>query len=127
MENTPTWICPEVRALTAAEQANAERLFADLVSAGEVRPGPVWTAGLELRAALLLLQDDRRFANADNEFWKTKCRSLFLRPALEPIAHSYWRKFPDFTIDEASALRIASALAGHPLVYRKGPALGRSA
>lgn len=45
---------------------------------------------------------------------------------MEPIAHSYWTRFQTLNVDEASALKAASAMAGQPLAYRKGPAVGRS-
>ena len=88
--------------------------------------GPAGVAGLELRVAMTLLQDEEAAVGADNIFWPKKCRSLFLRPATEPIACSYWRRFAGCEIDEAAALNIASALAGRKLVYRKGPAVGKS-
>jgi len=75
----------------------------------------------------MLLQDDSGLEPADNDFWRAKCSALFLRPALEPIACSYWARLTSFAFDEAAALHIAFALAGRPLVCRKGPATGRSA
>src|SRR3954470_2574811 len=126
MEIAPTWTCPEVRPLAGSERAAAQHSLSALASHSELRIGPVTAAGLELRAALMSLQDDRGFRRADNAFWKKKCRSLFLRPAVEPILFSYWRKLSPLHLDASSALRIASALAGRPLVYRKGPAVGRS-
>lgn len=104
----------------------ANRLFNDIVSDNLLAHSAIDAAGLELRVALMLLQSDRGFRKADNEFWKGKCRSLFLRPAIEPICSTYWEKYFPFNVSEASALRMASAAAGRPLVYRKGPATGRS-
>ena len=104
----------------------ANRLYNDIVSDDLLASSPIDAAGLELRVALMLLQSDRGFREADNEFWKRKCRSLFLRPAIEPISSTYWEKYFPFNINESSALRMASAAAGRPLVYRKGPATGRS-
>ncbi|HEV2816116.1 MAG TPA: hypothetical protein VGW40_02690 [Allosphingosinicella sp.] len=74
----------------------------------------------------MLLEDDAGLPEADNDFWRAKCSSLFLRPAVEPIACSYWQRLSSFELDDAAALSVASALAGRPLVYRKGPATGRS-
>jgi Fic/DOC family len=125
MEIAPTWICPDPRPPEPAEQGLANRVISELASS-ELPADPVSTAGLELRVALTLLQDDRGHTKADNQFWRSKCRSLFLRPAVEPIAHAHWARFHDFSVDESCALRIASALAGRPLAYRKGPAVGRS-
>jgi hypothetical protein len=125
MEIAPTWICADASPPELAEQDLADRLISELATS-ELSTNPVSTAGLELRVALTLLQNDRGHTEADNQFWRSKCRSLFLRPAVEPIAHAYWARFQNFSVDESSALRIASALAGHPLVYRKGPAVGRS-
>jgi Fic/DOC family len=125
MEIAPTWICPDVHSPEPAEQRLADRLISQLANS-ELPADPVSTAGLELRVALTLLQDDRGHTKPDNQFWRSKCRSLFLRPAIEPIAHAHWARFHDFRVDESCAVRIASALAGRPLVYRKGPAVGRS-
>jgi Fic/DOC family len=112
----------------AAEESNAAKLLYSSMAGLDVRPsGPPGVAGLELRVALMLLQDDSGLPAADNDFWRAKCSALFLRPAVEPIACSYWARLTSFAFDEAAALHIASALAGRPLVYRKGPATGRSA
>lgn len=126
MELGPIWTCPEIQPLSKKEQETARRLYRDISCEPALHRDPVATAGLELRAALLLLQGDGRFGRADNEFWKGKCRSLFLRPAVEPIAHTYWTRLRTLNIDEATALKAASAMAGQPLVYRTGPAVGRS-
>jgi hypothetical protein len=88
--------------------------------------GPIGSAGLELRVALMLMQEENGLAKADNAFWKKKCRSIFLRPAIEPVALAYWARLSSFEIDDALALKAASAMAGQALVYRKGPATGRS-
>lgn len=121
-----TWTCPEVRSLDQHETTLAQRLYADIVSDSLLARNSIDAAGLELRVALMMLQSERGFRKTDNEFWKGKCRSLFLRPAIEPICSAYWEKYFPFNIDAASALRMASAAAGRPLVYRKGPATGRS-
>lgn len=121
------WICPPVKPLTKQETNTAELLYSSIAGL-EMRPaGPPGVAGLELRVALMLLQDDSGLAPADNDFWRAKCSSLFLRPAIEPIACSYWPRLAAFETDAAAALHVASVLAGRPLVYRKGPATGRSA
>jgi hypothetical protein len=89
--------------------------------------GIIGVTGLELRVALLLLERGNEFKEADNDFWPGKCQKLLVRPAVEPIAISYWRRFATFDFDETIALILASTLAARRLVYRKGPATGRSA
>lgn len=120
------WICPPVAPLEQQESNTVELLYSSIAMV-EARPaGPPGVAGLELRVALMLLQGDEGLPLADNDFWRAKCSSLFLRPAVEPIACSYWKRLSSFELDDAAALSVASALAGRPLVYRKGPATGRS-
>jgi Fic/DOC family protein len=75
----------------------------------------------------MLLDSDLGSRPADNGFWAAKCQLLLVRPAIEPIACSCWKRFGTFDLDKQVALVIASTLAGRPLVYRKGPAKGRSA
>lgn len=74
----------------------------------------------------MLLESDSAPTPADNLFWDAKCQLLLVRPALEPIACSYWKRFDSFDLDDKVALVIASTLAGRRLVYRRGPATGRS-
>ncbi|HTU12711.1 MAG TPA: hypothetical protein VMG08_17615 [Allosphingosinicella sp.] len=75
----------------------------------------------------MFLEQPEKFAPADNQFWQAKCRKLLVRPAMEPIACSYWRRFGAFDLDDTVALVLASTLGGRRLVYRRGPATGRSA
>jgi len=126
IESNPTWTCPEIRPLTPQGLESATRLYADIAEDKTLPTGPIGSAGLELRVALMLMQEEERFSKPDNSFWKRKCRSLFLRPAVEPIACAYWSRLVSFEIDDALALKMASAMAGQPLVYRKGAATGRS-
>lgn len=75
---------------------------------------------------MALLTDEISGDPADNDFWQTKCRALLLRPAIEPIACSYWARFVDLSFDEARAVSMASALAGRKLAYRRAAARGLS-
>jgi len=120
------WRCPDYRALSGHEAETASAFYRNLRCSAGDGADPVRSAGLELRAVLMSLQVGSDQARADNDFWKRKCRAVFLRPAMEPIAHSYWKKLSSFEIDDLTALKAASALAGGPLVYRKGPATGKS-
>lgn len=126
IEMGPVWTCPDIRPLSDAEQKVAEPLYRAITSDSALPADPVATAGLELRIAMMLLQGRESSEQSDNEFWARKCRLLFLRPAVEPIAHSYWARLRTLNIDDSTALKAGSAMAGRPLVYRKGPAVGRS-
>jgi Fic/DOC family len=126
MEMGPVWTCPEIRPLSDAEQKAAEPLYRAITSDPALPASPVATAGLELRVAMMLLQGADTWERSDNELWDRKCRLLFLRPAVEPIAHSYWARLRTLDIDEFTALKAGSAMVGRPLVYRKGSAVGRS-
>lgn len=125
-KSASTWTCPEFLPLTPQEIGDATRLYEKIAADNALPSTSIDAAGIELRAALMILQEQRPFPMADNGFWKRKCQALFLRPAIEPIACTYWGRFLSFDLDETSALKIASAMAGRPLVYRKGPATGRS-
>jgi len=120
------WTCPPITCPTSGENQAAARLFSAIAKRNPAPAGPIGVAGLELRAAMMLLHGEPRAPEADNDFWAAKCRSLLLRPAIEPIACSYWARFAQFRIDEVAALGMASAMAGRSLVPRKGPATGRS-
>ncbi|TMJ18859.1 MAG: hypothetical protein E6G92_03260 [Alphaproteobacteria bacterium] len=126
-ESHPTWNCPPLRPMTSNEVAVADGFYSSISDNATWPSGAMETAGLELRVALMLLEKGGSFPAADNPFWKRKCRSLFLRPAMEPIASTYWGRFGVLDVDASTALKMASALAGRPLVYRKGPAIGQSA
>lgn len=126
MEVEPVWTCPDIRPLSDEEETVAARLYAALASDPALPADPVATAGLELRIALMLLRGVETSEEPDNAYWGRKCRSLFLRPAVEPIACSYWARLRTLDIDASTALKAGSAMAGRPLVYRKGPAVGRS-
>lgn len=127
MKSEPNqWTCPPPTALTEQQAKKATKLYSEISRLRAGPLGPASVAGLEIRAALMLLNDDNGFRPVDNIFWEVKCRSLFLRPAIEPILCSYWSRFSMFSFDEASAFHMASALAGRQLVYRRGPAIGRS-
>lgn len=126
IEMGPVWSCPDIRPLSDAEQKVAEPLYRAMATDPALPANPVATAGLELRVAMMLLQGSETSEQSDNEFWARKCRLLFLRPAVEPIAHSYWRRLRTLKLDESTALRVGSAMAGRPLIYRQGSAVGRS-
>lgn len=125
-EYAHVWACPVFAPVSGDAGTRAERLHALIAAEDPLPSGPVGVAGLELRAALLLLQGGSRPIPPDNDFWTVKCRALLLRPAIEPIVCSYWARFPEFRIDNEAALKMASAMAGRPVVYRQGPTTGRS-
>src|SRR3982750_2187838 len=108
----PFWTFPDIRPLSYAEQRVAEPLYMTITSDPALPANPVATAGLELRVALMLLHGGETSEQSDNEFWGRKCRALFLRPAVEPIAHSYWGRLRTLNIDESTALKASSAMAG---------------
>jgi len=121
------WRCPPFRPPSKDDESIAFKLYSDLSHERGLANDPIESAGLELRAVLRFLHSGADRAGADNDYWRRKCRAVLLRPAIEPIAYTYWHRLSSFEIDALSALRVASALAGSPLVYRKGSAIGKSA
>lgn len=87
----------------------------------------ILSIGLEARVAYLATETDRHPANAcDNEYWHNKCRAVFLRPAVEPIAISYWKMICDGQVDLHAAQRIVSALTLRKQEPRSREIFGRS-
>lgn len=121
------WCCPPPAEMDRQLRDFAAATFRKVVSLDNGRDTMLDTAGRELRATILALLDASAPPAPDNDFWASKCRSVLLRPAVEPVVCSYWSKLTSFDFDEPAALRLASALAGFPLVYRRGVAVGRSA
>jgi hypothetical protein len=113
--------------LTPEESELASVIYSSVLRLKSRPNGPAGVAGLELQVALMLLDSDSGAKPADNNYWDAKCQLLLVRPAIEPIACSYWKRFGTCDLDDKVALVIASTLAGRPLVYRKGPATGRAA
>lgn len=77
--------CPSI-SVTAASITTGKTCINELAS--HVRA--LDAIGLELRAAFACI--GTRDANADNEFWRRKCRELCLRPAVEPLLLAHWNK-----------------------------------
>ncbi|TPG52238.1 Fic family protein [Sphingomonas glacialis] len=82
--------------------------------------------GLELRTAYYALLRETDLSPSDNDFWANKCRTLFARPAVEPIVTSFWKRPGNLALDRESALHLATLLAGQSVGYRKVRAVGRS-
>jgi hypothetical protein len=120
------WRCPPIRPLTGAEGDRAVALY-DRARRIEAASGhPARLAGFELEVTLRLLEGTLPLPEADNPYWRDKCRTLFARPAVEPIAYLHWRALMTGGIDGPGALRIASMLAARNVVLREGPGIGRS-
>lgn len=120
------WRCPPIRPLTGAEGDRAAALY-DRARRIEAASGhPARLAGFELEVTLRLLEGTIPLAEADNPYWRGKCRTLFARPAVEPIAYLHWRALMTGGLDGPGALRIASMLAARNVVLREGPGIGRS-
>ncbi len=120
------WICPPPAVPTAPERASAAALFDDIAGWNHAPFQPARFAGLELEVALTLLADGPIASPPDNDFWPDKCRSLLMRPAIEPIAYAAWNRLAAFDLDDAYALRLASILAGYKLVIRDKKTIGES-
>lgn len=113
--------------MSIAYEQQARRLYKAIRQLRSSSWTPVGVTGLELRSAMyLLLNNNDGSFKEDNPFWKAKCRTLLMRPAIEPIACSYWTCLKSFQLDRAVALKMASALAGKSLCYRTSEAIGRS-
>lgn len=121
------WVCPDP-APCSAEQASAfEEVFSSLPSSAGANRHRIDCVGAEMRLALFATEyAPGGIGEGDNGFWKHKCRILFLRPAVEPIAISYWDRLLSCDLDVDRAQKIVSALAmkEQPLRVREG--VGRS-
>jgi hypothetical protein len=122
-----TWVCPHFTAPSREEVEIANTFYSTTALHLDCPEHPIDAAGMELGAVLMCLRAEIDQDEADNDFWKRKCQAVLLRPAVEPIAYSYWSKISSLCIDEITALKVASAMVGGPLVYRKGPGVGKSA
>lgn len=122
----PVWICPSPEPLSFKENERATAVYSQIAKMKSVPDGATGVAGLELAVALMLVERKGAFGSADNDFWGAKCQALLVRPAAEPVICAYWQRLRPFDIDPPLSLIIASKLAGRRLVYRKGPATGRS-
>jgi hypothetical protein len=49
---------------------------------------------------------------ADNDFWRRKCRDLFVRPAVEPLLLAEWHKLESFEMTEPQLASLCSMLCG---------------
>jgi hypothetical protein len=77
------------------------------------------TIGLELRVAFTSIGDGG-YANADNIFWRRKCRELCLRPAIEPLLLPHWNKLKSFEMADAQMANFCSMLCGSKQELRTG-------
>ncbi len=84
--------------------------------------------GVELKLSMLLVGPDPiAEGEVDNDYWDKKCRLLFLRPAIEPVAISYWPRLAGMDLDVERAQKIVSALTTQAQVVRTREGVGRSA
>lgn len=107
---TPPPLAPGRDEMTAASRSLEALLKIDRNLAD--RPDAVF--GLEARAAYHLSQ-------RGEDPLEPAVRSLLLRPAPEPILHSYRDRFLTWSIDDDSMVSLASCLIGRPTAYRTTP------
>ena len=124
MAETVMWKCPLPRALSQERVLEIEALTRQIFAMSRLIRSPVRAAGLELRAAMFAMEGSPS-ESPDNIYWETKCRRLLVRPAVEPVVHSYWPRLTQMHLDHESALNLVSALAGQQLQYRDS-VVGRS-
>lgn len=124
--NRPVWRCPAPNYLDDDIAKTARCLFGHIATASIENDFLISSVGLELRMAMGFIGSRAHSIAADNDFWEAKCRKLLLRPAVEPLAISYWPRFSSFHFDKESALRLASAAAGRSIAYREKTMVGRS-
>jgi len=72
---------------------------------------PLDVIGLELRVAFVLIANGSS-EDADNDFWRRKCRELCLRPAVEPLLLAHWNKLKAFEMSDAQMASFCSMLGG---------------
>ncbi len=84
---------------------------------------PLRLIGTELRIAFLAI-GNQQLEDGDNDFWLRKCRQLCLRPAVEPLLLSHWRKLKNFEMDEKGIAAFCSMLHGSNQTLRTGDSYG---
>ena len=122
----PVWQCPDPRPLTPGEAACAAKVYQRVTAIAHGYQRAACAAGVEIRTAVALLEDSERRGQSGDWHWERKCRKLLLRPAMEPIALSYWPRLRAFELDDEGAVNLASALDGRSIGYRDRPCVGRS-
>ena len=113
-------VCPLVRPPTSRQIACATALHhAVRKFAAHPSCNPVDVIGRELRVAFDYVAEAHDQGNQTNRLngWIVRSRSLFIRPAVEPILISYWRRFATMTFEKDDALQLASALCGRTAMY----------
>lgn len=84
---------------------------------------PLQIIGVEQKVAFLAI-GGKDNATADNEFWLRKCRTLFLRPAFEPLFLAHSSMLRHFSMSEAQISAFCSLLCGADQRPRTGQAYG---
>lgn len=110
--------CPEPK--LGAEAPEHRQLLARIAAYAEraARSGPETSFGLELRAAFVLDRDAKRETSAQSP---PPYAEFFLRPAIEPILHSYFEHLRPGAIGPDAADNFLSCLHGAPITRRTGP------
>jgi Fic/DOC family len=110
--------CPEPR--LGPETPKQRQLLARIAAYAEraARSGPEASFGLELRAAYVLDREAKRETSAQSP---PPYAEFFLRPAIEPILHSYFDHLRPGALDPDAADNFLSCLHGAPIRRRTGP------
>jgi Fic/DOC family len=117
-------VCPPVSRPSQRQIDSATSLFDCIRTfAASERPGVTHLIGREVRVAFALVSHAEATATAANKAPAAiaRCRSLFLRPAIEPILLSYWQRFTAMDFTKIDALQLASALVGRSAAYATRP------
>jgi hypothetical protein len=120
------WVCPPFEPLSLKEEKLVESLYDRILTLKPDYYDPIAVVGLEIRTAMMLLEFDLKISKPDNAFWQDKCRSLFARPASEPILLAYWREISTFEFSGEMILSLAAALSGQNILLRDRPIIGLS-
>jgi hypothetical protein len=91
-----------------------------------LQPSAVASIGLEQRAALLALQGFDFGIVPDNDSWKAKCQSLFIRPAVENSIHFFRNVLDPFDLSQEIVDQLIIALTGIREKQRQGRSFGAS-
>ncbi len=119
-------ICPPLKPIDPKIIESIHKLYSDIQHYQSHQPNPITAIGLEQRAALLALQGQMLRVVPDNESWKSKCQSLFVRPSLEPSVHLFRHSFDTNILDHDIVDRLVATLTGFNVKRRLGRSFGTS-
>ena len=121
------WICPPPKPLSREQHRRFLQTLAAISLVNDENFRALDSVGLEIKLSLMVAGNEEDLtAGGDNDYWQRKCRVMFLRPAIEPIAISYWERLISLDLDIERAKKLTSALTVKEQGIRIREGVGRS-